>query len=62
MQWPLVLNVNTLKRNRSIDISKTSNVLKLSLSCDHRVVDGAIGSEFLQTLKNLLENPVLMLV
>jgi len=32
------------------------------LSCDHRVVDGAIGSEFLKTLKELLENPVRMLV
>lgn len=38
------------------------NVMKLSLSCDHRVVDGAIGSEFLQTLKALIENPVTMLV
>lgn len=38
------------------------NVMKLSLSCDHRVVDGAIGSEFLQTLKGLIENPVNMLV
>jgi pyruvate dehydrogenase E2 component (dihydrolipoamide acetyltransferase) len=37
------------------------NVLKLSLSCDHRVVDGAVGSAFLQTLKNMLENPVSML-
>jgi len=37
------------------------NVLKLSLSCDHRVVDGAVGSAFLQTLKILLENPVAML-
>lgn len=38
------------------------NVMKLSLSCDHRVVDGAIGSAFLKTLKELLENPVTMLV
>ncbi|UKN03234.1 pyruvate dehydrogenase complex dihydrolipoamide acetyltransferase [Paracrocinitomix mangrovi] len=38
------------------------NVMKLSLSCDHRVVDGAVGSEFLRTLKELLENPVRMLV
>ncbi|MCC6700711.1 MAG: pyruvate dehydrogenase complex dihydrolipoamide acetyltransferase [Fluviicola sp.] len=38
------------------------NVMKLSLSCDHRVVDGAIGSAFLQTLKQLIENPVMMLV
>lgn len=38
------------------------NVLKLSLSCDHRVVDGAVGSAFLQSLKMYLENPVTMLV
>lgn len=37
------------------------NVMKVTLSCDHRVVDGASGSAFLQTLKQLLENPVLML-
>ena len=36
-------------------------LLKLTLSCDHRVVDGAVGSRFLQTLKTLLENPVNML-
>ncbi len=38
------------------------NIMKLTLSCDHRVVDGATGSAFLQTLKNLLEQPVRMLV
>ncbi len=38
------------------------NLLKLTLSCDHRVVDGAVGSRFLQTLKAHLENPVTMLV
>ncbi len=37
------------------------NVMKVTLSCDHRVVDGATGSTFLQTLKNLLEEPVKML-
>lgn len=37
------------------------NVMKVTLSCDHRVVDGAVGSAFLQTFKNLLENPVLLL-
>lgn len=36
-------------------------VMKMTLSCDHRVVDGAIGADFLQTLKALLENPVLFL-
>lgn len=38
------------------------NIMKLTLSCDHRVVDGAEGAQFLQTLKGFLENPVLMLV
>ena len=32
------------------------------LSCDHRVVDGAVGAKFLAELKKLLENPPLMLV
>ncbi|WP_219223877.1 pyruvate dehydrogenase complex dihydrolipoamide acetyltransferase [Pedobacter antarcticus] len=38
------------------------NVMKVTLSCDHRVVDGATGSAFLQTLKSLLEEPVRLLV
>lgn len=37
------------------------NVMKVTLSCDHRVVDGVVGSEFLNTVKNYLENPVLLL-
>ena len=36
-------------------------VMKVTLSCDHRVVDGALGADFLQTLKTLLENPILFL-
>ncbi len=39
----------------------SGNVMKVTLSCDHRVVDGAMGAAFLQTLKHNLENPVLML-
>lgn len=38
------------------------NVMKVTLSCDHRVVDGATGSAFLQTLKSLLEEPLRMLI
>ncbi len=38
------------------------NVMKVTLSCDHRVVDGASGAAFLQTFKNYMENPVTMLV
>ena len=37
------------------------NVMKVTLSCDHRVVDGASGAAFLQTFKGLLENPLAML-
>ncbi len=37
------------------------NVMKVTLSCDHRLVDGALGAAFLQTLKQMLENPVLMI-
>jgi pyruvate dehydrogenase E2 component (dihydrolipoamide acetyltransferase) len=37
------------------------NVMKLNLSCDHRVVDGASGAAFLNTLKTYLQNPVTML-
>ncbi len=38
------------------------NVMKVTLSCDHRVVDGATGSAFLQTLKSLLEEPLRILI
>lgn len=37
------------------------NRMKVTLSCDHRVVDGASGSEFLQSFKTFLENPVTIL-
>jgi pyruvate dehydrogenase E2 component (dihydrolipoamide acetyltransferase) len=39
-----------------------TNVMKITLSCDHRSVDGAVGAAFLQTLKKFMENPVTMLV
>ena len=38
------------------------NVMKLTLSCDHRVVDGASGAAFLQSLKAYIENPITMFV
>ena len=37
------------------------NTMMLTLACDHRTVDGATGAQFLQTLKNYIENPVTML-
>ncbi len=38
------------------------NIMNVTMSCDHRVIDGATGAKFLQTFKQMLENPVLMLV
>ena len=45
-------------KNNSMQIG---SVMKVTLSCDHRVVDGAKGAAFLQTFKQLMENPVLLL-
>ena len=41
---------------------KVGNIMKVTMSCDHRVVDGATGSAFLQTLQKLLEEPLTMLI
>jgi pyruvate dehydrogenase E2 component (dihydrolipoamide acetyltransferase) len=38
------------------------NTMKITLSCDHRTVDGATGAAFMQTLKGFLENPIMMFV
>ncbi|MBT1708784.1 pyruvate dehydrogenase complex dihydrolipoamide acetyltransferase [Fulvivirgaceae bacterium PWU5] len=38
------------------------NIMKVTLSCDHRVVDGAVGSAYLKTFKGLLEDPVRILI
>jgi pyruvate dehydrogenase E2 component (dihydrolipoamide acetyltransferase) len=35
--------------------------MRVTLSCDHRVIDGAVGAKFLQTLRSLLESPLMML-
>jgi len=41
---------------------KTSNVMGVTLSCDHRVVDGAVGAEWLKVFRSYLENPITMLL
>jgi pyruvate dehydrogenase E2 component (dihydrolipoamide acetyltransferase) len=46
-------------KNGAIVIGQT---MTLTLSCDHRVVDGALGAQFLAALKDLLEKPALLLV
>ena len=38
------------------------NTMKLTLACDHRTVDGAMGSLFLKTLRNIIENPLAILL
>ena len=40
----------------------TRNIMHVTMSCDHRVVDGVTGAKFLQTFKGMLENPALMLI
>ena len=41
---------------------RVGNMMKVTLSCDHRIVDGVVGAGFLQTFKQLLEDPIRMLV
>ncbi len=41
---------------------KVGNVMKVTLSCDHRIVDGVTGAKFLQTVKSMLEDPMRMLL
>ena len=45
--------------NNQISVAQ---IAEISLSCDHRSVDGAVGAKFLQEFKNIIENPVLMLL
>lgn len=40
----------------------TTKIMKVTMSCDHRVIDGATGAKFLQTFKQFMENPVTMLI
>jgi pyruvate dehydrogenase E2 component (dihydrolipoamide acetyltransferase) len=44
--------------NRQI---KIANMVNITLSCDHRLVDGVVGAEFLKALRRYIENPVLMM-
>ena len=41
---------------------KEANVMHVTLSCDHRVVDGALGAQWLQSFKGYMEDPVTMLL
>lgn len=59
-----ILAIGTIKQTVKFEgeVAKPTNVMKVTLSCDHRVVDGATGAAFLQTVKQLLEDPMRMLV
>jgi pyruvate dehydrogenase E2 component (dihydrolipoamide acetyltransferase) len=52
VQKPVVVDGQLVARRR----------LRLTMSCDHRVIDGATGAAFLKTLKQMLENPLAMLL
>ena len=69
------LNVDTV--NGSVHVNDVTGIIKLettngkievaqmmsvTLSCDHRAVDGALGAELLGAFKKLIENPVMMVV
>ncbi|MCC6753203.1 MAG: 2-oxo acid dehydrogenase subunit E2 [Saprospiraceae bacterium] len=59
-----ILAVGSIRKQPAVvnDELVISNRMKMTLSCDHRAVDGATGARFLQTLKGLLEAPVAMLL
>ncbi|MBO0935247.1 pyruvate dehydrogenase complex dihydrolipoamide acetyltransferase [Fibrella sp. HMF5335] len=59
-----ILAVGAIKQSVAFEgeIPKPVNIMKVTLSCDHRVVDGATGAAFLQTFKGFLEDPMKMLV
>jgi len=59
-----ILSVGTIVQKPVVKEGQivVGNTMKLTLACDHRTVDGATGSAFLQTLKEYIENPVTMLL
>ena len=58
-----ILAVGSIQKTPVIKDDKivVGNVMKVTLSSDHRIVDGAQGAQFLKTLKTMLENPLLMI-
>ena len=41
---------------------RTATVMTVTLSCDHRAVDGAVGAQWLQSFKSYIENPISLLI
>ena len=59
-----ILSVGSINQKPIVKKDKivVSNTMKITLACDHRTIDGASGSKFLQTLKDFIENPIKILL
>jgi pyruvate dehydrogenase E2 component (dihydrolipoamide acetyltransferase) len=59
-----ILSVGSIVQKPVVKFEKivVGNIMKLTLACDHRSVDGVTGSKFLQTLREYIENPITLLV
>jgi pyruvate dehydrogenase E2 component (dihydrolipoamide acetyltransferase) len=60
-----ILAIGALKKIAIVDDCdqlKVGHQMSITMSCDHRVIDGALGAEYLKELRRLLENPTLLLI
>uniref|UniRef100_UPI0032B1C751 dihydrolipoamide acetyltransferase family protein n=1 Tax=Candidatus Karelsulcia muelleri TaxID=336810 RepID=UPI0032B1C751 len=59
-----ILSVGSIKKKTIINNDKIviGNTTKFTLTCDHRMIDGAVGSDYLKSLKNLLQKPLNILI
>ncbi|MDD8019047.1 MAG: dihydrolipoamide acetyltransferase family protein [Bacteroidota bacterium] len=59
-----ILAVGTIVEKPVVENSQVvvGHTLKVTLSCDHRVIDGAVGAQFLQSFKKIMENPVMLVL
>jgi pyruvate dehydrogenase E2 component (dihydrolipoamide acetyltransferase) len=58
----IILSIGAIVRQPVLDATVPGYRMKIGMSCDHRVVDGAIGANYLKALRHLLENPSLLLL
>jgi pyruvate dehydrogenase E2 component (dihydrolipoamide acetyltransferase) len=60
-----ILSIGAIVKKAVIDDSEhvvPGQRLSIGMSCDHRVIDGALGAEYLKALRHLLENPTLLML
>lgn len=59
-----ILAIGAARKEAAVKCDKVVvvNVMNITISCDHRVIDGAVGATFLNTVKELLENPSRLLI